>query len=441
MTGHVGLGNHVENNHELVTHSFDLFAPNLVEKSMDRGYEQEIRTTTGLNDHGPYEFIIPPSSDYIHLPHTRLHIQGKITKGDGTDPAAADAYTLVNLFPQALFRQVDVHIGGINTSSQDGLYPYKAYFETLFSYSKSSKDSHLAGCSAWIDDDHGHQDDLANTNTAYTKRRNLASPGQTFDFCVPLHADVFQCPKLIPPKTPIKIVLTRSLDKFCILSAADSNFKVHFSNLSLYVRRVIPNEQLGRLYESQLEKKEVVLPFSRSILKRETVSNNITNVHMPLFNGEMPRQILMAMVLSTRLDGSQNVTPFYFQPFKVRYVNLRINGMSEPAKPYEPDFANGLFTRELRALYDNTGILNGDSGFAISRQEFAKGKTFFAWDLTPDLCNGHHIHDKKIGKTIDLDIAFSEGLAAPINILIYATYETEIKLLAGQVIESNFING
>ena len=115
--------------------------------------------------------------------------------------------------------------------------------------------------------------------------------------------------------------------------------------------------------------------------------------------------------------------------------------MSEPAKPYEPDFANGLFTRELRALYDNTGILNGDSGFAISRQEFAKGKTFFAWDLTPDLCNGHHIHDKKIGKTIDLDIAFSEGLAAPINILIYATYETEIKLLAGQVIESNFING
>lgn len=441
VTGNIGLGNHVENKNELITHNFDIFSHGLVEKAMDKGYEQEIRTTTGLNDIGPFEFVIPPSSDYIHLPHTRLHVQGKITTAAGADPAADAVYSLVNLFPQSLFRQVDVHIGGVNTSSQDGLYPYKAYFETLFSYSENSKKSHLKGCSGWSDDTVGQADTLAAANTAYTARRALAAPGQTFDFCIPLHADVFQCPKLIPPKTPIKIVLTRNQDKFSLMAAANTNFRIKFSHLSLYVRRIIPNDQLGKLYDAQLEKREVILPFSRSILKRETVGNNITNVHIPLFNGEMPRQILMAMVDSRRLDGTENMTPFHFEPFNVRYVNLRINGMSEPNKPYEPDFEHHIIARELRSLYDNTGVLSGDSGFSITREEFENGKTFFAWDLTPDRCNGFHIHEKKIGKSIDLDIAFSAGLENPINVLVYATYETEMKLLAGQVIESNFVNG
>jgi len=42
---------------------------------------------------------------------------------------------------------------------------------------------------------------------------------------------------------------------------------------------------------------------------------------------------------------------------------------------------------------------------------------------------------------VDLDISFNEGLPAPVNILVYATYETEVKLLGGQFIEANFVNG
>jgi len=56
-------------------------------------------------------------------------------------------------------------------------------------------------------------------------------------------------------------------------------------------------------------------------------------------------------------------------------------------------------------------------------------------------CNGFHVHEKKIGRTVDLDLAFTTPLIQPINLLVYATYETEIKLLGGQTIEANFING
>lgn len=441
MPQSAGLGNHVENKDEIVCNSFDLFSNGTIEKAMSRGYEQEVYLSTHLHDEGPFEFFIPASSDYILLPHTRLHIQGKIQTGAGADPANDAVYSVCNLFPHALFKQVDVHIGGCNTSSQDGLYPYKAFFETFFSYSETSKNSHLTSCSGWYPDTVNTQDALDDTNEGYENRRLLVAPGTTFDFCIPIHADVLQSPRLIPPQTPIKIVLSRMNDNFSLMAAAGANLKIHLSAISLFIKKIIPTEAVGLLYKNHLEKKEVILPFSRSIIKRESVAAGTTNVFIPLFNGQLPRQILLTFVNSLRLDGRKNLNPFHFHHANVNFVNLRINGMSEPGRPYTPDFENGLVSREIRALYDNTGVLTSDTGFEVTKGEFLNGKTFFAWDLTPDRCNGFHIHEKKIGKSVDIDIKFSAALDAAINVLIYATYETHIKLLNGQTIEANFING
>ena len=441
MPSNVGLGNLVENKDELISHNFDIFSHGSIEKAMEGGYEQEIYPTTSLTSDGPFEFKIEPCSDYILLPHTRLYIRGKITQPDGTDPAAAAQYSVVNLFPHALFRQVDVHVGNMNTSSQDNVYPYKAFFETLFSYSETAKASHLEACSGWAEDTLGQLDTLGDLNEGYRERHEVVARGRTFDFCIPLHCDIFQCSKLIPPKTPIKICLSRMPDAFSLMCANGLDLVIKLTHMSLFIRKIVPTDHINNLYSANLSKKPVILPFSRSIIKRETIATGTTNVHLSLFNGELPRQILVSFVASNRFDGRKNLNPFNFQHFNLRYVNLRVNGLSIPGRPYEPDFENGVFCRELRALYDNTGILTGDSSYKISRESFLGGRTFFAWDLTPDHCNGFHIHEKKIGKTVDLELAFRNGLAAPINALIYATYETEIKLLEGQCVEAGFING
>lgn len=440
MPSNIGLGNHVENKNELVSHNFDIFSSGSVEKAMSRGYEQEIHTNAAVTSDGPFEFYIPPTADYIFLPHTRLYVRGKISRVDATATAAID-YSIVNLFPHALFRQVDVSISGLNTSSQDFLYPYKAFFETLFSYSDHAKKSHLKGCSGWIVDTPSNQDVIGDGNNGYKERKELVKDGREFDFCVPLHADILQCAKLVPPNTSLKINLSRMNDAFSLMCAAGTEIKIEISHLSLFIRKIIPTEYIRGLYDSTLDKKPVILPFSRSIIKRESIAQNSSNVHLTLFNGELPRQILICFVRSDRLDGRKQLNPFKFDHFSVRYINLRVNGMSEPCKPYEPNFENGRISRELRALYDNTGILTGDTGYGITRSEFLNGLTFFAWDTTADHCNGFHNHEKKMGRSVDLDVAFTTALESPVNILIYATYETSIKLLNGQVIEASFVNG
>lgn len=75
---------------------------------------------------------------------------------------------------------------------------------------------------------------------------------------------------------------------------------------------------------------------------------------MKLFNGELPRQILIGFIRQDRVNGTRTVNPFKFEHFDLSYLNLRINGMSCPVKPYTPDFGAEIIARELRALYDNT---------------------------------------------------------------------------------------
>jgi hypothetical protein len=437
----VGLGNLVESKNEQISHNFDIFSNGSIEKSMARGYEQEIHLTTSLVDDGPFEFHITPCNEYILLPNTRLSIQGKIVNQDGTDPALGVEYSVVNHFPHALFRNVDVQIGGISTASHDGMYPYKAFFETLFSYSETAKKSHLRSCSLWIEDTSGQYDTIGDGNSGYKDRKPFVSRGKTFDFCIPLHADVLQCPKVIPPNTPIKIMLTRMPDAFSILCEEATNLRIKLTHMSLFIRKIEPTSYIKELYTPNLSKKPAILPFSRSIIKRISLPLNALNSHVNLFIGELPRMILLAMVDSSRLDGRKNQNPFYFKHNTLKYLNLRINGISEPGRPYEPHFTNGTYSRELRALYDNTGILTGNSGFNISKEEFNDGLTFFAWDTSPDRCNGFHDHIKKNGHTIDLELAFRTALTAPVNILIYATYETRILIQDGQTIEAKFVNG
>jgi len=255
MPANIGLGNHIENKNELISHNFDIFSQGSVEKAMEKGYEQEIHLSSALNNDGPFEFIIPPSNEYILLPQTRLYIKGKITTPNGGTPANDTEFSVVNLFPHALFRQVDVHIGGVNTSSQDMLYPYKAYFETLFSYSSAGKKSHLCALSAYEEDTPGKFDNLDEENSGYDGRKIHVFRGRTFDFCIPLHADIMQCSRLIPPNTPMKIYMTRMPDAFALMCAENTDLQIRLSHMSLFIRKIIPTDHIKNLYNGSLSKK------------------------------------------------------------------------------------------------------------------------------------------------------------------------------------------
>lgn len=284
---HVGIGNHVENTNEINSHHFDLFSRPKIDDSMHDGYDHEIHLSTLLSDDGPYEFYIAPSKEFIQLNRTRLEISGKILRAaTETAPAHNEEFSVCNLFPQAIFRQVDVNIGGINTSNQDNMYAYKSYLETFFSYCKVAKTSHLKELCCYIEDTPGKEDktDLLQPvvgqaderNAGFLMRNDIVRSGNEFNFSIPIHADIFQCNRLIPPNTPIRITLHKNPDTFPIIAAAlVPQLKIKITQLNMFIRRIVPSERVMNYLVPKLLKQEVVLPFSRAVIKKETIPQQV----------------------------------------------------------------------------------------------------------------------------------------------------------------------
>ena len=203
---------------------------------------------------GPFEFSIPRSNEYTLLPLTRLHGTCQIVKKDGSNVSDDVDYSIVNLFPHALFSQIDLEIDGINLSSHDNLYPYKAYLETLLSYGFDAKISHLT-TSHFVKDTAHNFENGSNGNNGYIARQKEVKGSRIFDFCINPHIDFFHTSRLLPSDIPIKIKLTRSNDSFSILSNTNDDLCVKIQSLSFFVYRIQPAENIRRLHNKLFNKK------------------------------------------------------------------------------------------------------------------------------------------------------------------------------------------
>ena len=111
------------------------------------------------------------------------------------------------------------------------------------------------------------------------------------------------------------------------------------------------------------------------------------------------------------LNGDYTLNPFNFEHFNCNFLALRVNGVQTPAKGFRPNFENKIVRRELRALYDNIGVnsASDDSGCNLNDEDFIGGYTLFCFYLTPDKCNGFHLHEERRG-IIDIEVMFSKPL-------------------------------
>ncbi|KAL0152653.1 hypothetical protein M9458_052376 [Cirrhinus mrigala] len=125
--------------------------------------------------------------------------------------------------------------------------------------------------------------------------------------------------------------------------------------------------------------------------------------------------------------GTYDKNPFAFKHYDLEFLAICVDGQQFPAKPLQPDFAGGSAVREFYQLATATGRHLKNHALAINREDFLKGYTLYAFNLTPDEDCGQHISLIKSGN-IRLEARFKQPLPHTINLIVYAVFDSIVEV-------------
>jgi len=385
--------------------------------------------------HGlPIEFnVLGSGQDYIDMNNTQLYVRAKIIRANGDAITNDDHVGPINLTLHSLFSEVDFKLNGTLISSTNNTYAYRAYIETLLSYSPDTKSSQLTA-SMYVKDTAGHMDvndPIGDNvrNTGFVKRYSFFRASAEVDMIGHLHSDLCFQDRFLPSDVGFRIRLVRQKDAFCLMATGDQpTYKIHIADCKLYVRKVRLSPSVFVAHAKAMEIGNAKYPIRRIVVKSFTVpQGNLDFSQENLFTGQLPTRVVVGCVDNDAYNGAWNKNPFNFKNYDLTQLKLYLDGQQHYMRPLEPDFTNNHYIREYMSLFEGTGKLNKDEAIDVSRSDYPNGYTLYAFDLTPDLAEGDHLNLTREG-TVRLDAKFSVALANTINVIVYSEFENIIEL-------------
>ena len=447
----------------------DLFSIPPTQASLEKGRWIDYHPLSSVeNDDGPITFLAAGTEDYVDLSKTILFVEGKVVKSDNTDLSGGEQSSIapVNNFLHSLFRQVDVYLNGKQVTPAMGTYAYRAYLETLLNYDVSSKGSQLTSAMYYKDTagEMGSTGSLPSEKTlsymasknaqtlstqkvtvpgsgnqGFAKRHQFIQNGKKFTLSGPVFVDAFMGSRLLLNMVDLKLILNRSSDKFCLMDKNGSvlNAKVKLTDVILKVRKVKVSPTVSMGHELALKKMPAIYPIRRVECKTFVMPANIPSVRKDnIFTGNIPKTFVFGLVDAKGFSGDYGKNPYNFRNYKVTTVTLTVNGEELPFKQltlnYEDNKEN--FIQAYNTLFSGTGKMNFNTGLDISREDYPKGYTLYAFDLTPDMCGSSPYFNTVQRGSLTVDITFAEapstqdGAPAAIAMVCYGDFENVIQI-------------
>ena len=418
---------------ECLKSELDLFSVPMTQTSIESASYVEYNPISTLTDGTPIEFVINGSGqDYLDLANTHLYVKAQILKANSQPIDANSEVGPVNLILQSLFSEVDIKLNDVLITSTNNTYAYRAYLETLLSYGSDAKNSQL-GASLFIKDEAGKMENANpredDANVGLKKRHSYFTDGRNVDLLGRLHADLFYQQKYIPNDVTLRIRLIRSPNNFCLMSSTpNENYKIHISECKIYVRRVKISPSVFVAHAKALEYGSAKYPIHRIICKTYTVPRgNLDSCQENVFAGQLPTRLVIGCVDNDAFNGNYEKNPFNFKHYNMSQLKVYLDGQQQTVRPLELNFANSQYVTAYMSLFTGTGKQFEDAGNGIHRDDYARGYTLYAFDLTPDLSEDDHFNLVREGN-VRIDMKFSVALPNTINVIVYAEFENIIEI-------------
>ncbi|XP_056002366.1 uncharacterized protein F54H12.2-like [Ostrea edulis] len=305
-------------------------------------------SSTLNSDTAPIEFEIKGQGDeYLDLSQTYLQMVCKFTKVNGTNLTGGHSTsTPVNNILHSLFSEIDVSLNGKVITPGTDTYPYKAYLEKLLSYAPKTLETQMRACSLWEKDPAGHMDEvkleaLAQTpvefpvvnnkisiaaviptpeypddskNVGLRKRHEKITDSKEIVLMDRLHLDLFEQEKCLLNGLDVRLRFNRARPQFYMMTDAGSSGKVVIQSMILWVRKVKPVPSIINLINQQLSTQTAKYPLRRVEVKTFTIpSGTQSKITDHLFQGQMPKLIVLGFVDNAAFNGDNTRNPFHFQ--------------------------------------------------------------------------------------------------------------------------------
>ncbi|XP_028406792.1 uncharacterized protein LOC114529235 [Dendronephthya gigantea] len=274
-----------------------------------------------------------------------------------------------------------------------------------------------------------------NGNQGFAKRHKSIQDGKLLVMSGPIFCDIFMMERLLLSMVDLKVVLNRNSDKFCLMdkNANPINAKIKLVDVTLKVRKVKVNETITKAHELALKSVPATYPIQRMECKAFTIPGNIPQIRKDnMFAGIIPKTFVCGFVDADAFSGVLTKNPYNFKHFNVSSVTLTANGEEIPFKQLVLNYKDNKenFIQAYNTLFSGTGKMNYNTGLNISREDYYKGFTLYAWDLTPDMCGASPYFNTVQRGSLTLDITFAAGdvPSAPISLVCYEDFENVVQI-------------
>jgi hypothetical protein len=399
--------------------SFDLFSRPPTEGAIQEINDQEIAPLTALTStSGSVEFNVSgDGEEYIDLSDLRLHIRVKVENADGTTAIADNEVELINLWPQALFRQCDLFLNGVLVTTSSSMYPYTAFMSSLLSYPDAVKKHSLNVLE--------HMDGW---KVKATQKENEAM--------IRLHLPLCSQERLIPNGVELKIRLLRSPHEFIFkrTAAADKSYKINLEKCSLFIRRITPTPTLLLEHSELASKMNMVYPVERLFPRFFTLTQGTREFDLNnISQGQLPSRVIVGLVRSSAFSGSFTTDPFKFEPFGLNHISLQSNGRAYPSVPLTAEFSKDFCRRAYYTLLDSLqGPCLDDYSIGLSLEDFKTKSCFFAFTLQKALNGPSASLPRRESGYLNAKLRFENDLTENINAIFILEYHNFIEIDSGR---------
>jgi hypothetical protein len=425
-----------ENSPVVALPELEVFETVPVQTSIEETTIQELIPQSQLNTGGHIEFIIKTSeNEYIKpidtILQTRFRV--KLSKINNTAVTETDwtKVSIINNPGHSMWAQIDVSIGETQTNKPLHTHPYKAYIDTILHSPKEIKDTYLK-LSGYIDDD--FSDDKR--NLPHAKRHDFIkwksgdkAKGRLCEFWTPLYVDLFQQNKSLIGGLTIKIRLIPTRPEFFFM-VNDTNIlpSIIFEDIYLHVKERNINGDVALGVLQGLNISPAKYPINRIEVRTHTIDTGTTIRNLEnIYIGTAPRLVYICFANNEAYAGSYTKNPFYFYHYNIIEIACFLDSQLIGRRTFKPDYETEYFGREYINLLKVSGQFNKGILTTITPEDFKKGYTIFAFDLTRDNSHGFlksgYVDPPKKFSHLRFKVTFKDALTETISAIVYAEWD------------------